>query len=284
MSLQLRRAHALASAHGHEWACALPVEVAEALWALGGAVEIRRVVDAMRHEDAIGGIEAPAVNGAGVIHHTTGTGRLRWEVYPDGYTRLTVSRPSGDILCASVDTGDAVEVLWTNGVFFKRHVDVPAAALRAVLGATEPYPVKVFAAVDAALAEARAGVTPEVEVICLDSNRPGDVTAPGAVDLDRLSPVEQVEAIRAATKTGGLFFGAHYEHAVYALALAVSEGFPAAQAVIWTPGNVRVHLDDDGSFLDPWPGDDLGALRRALLRGLWAAERPGGEVVIRRPG
>ncbi len=125
---QLNRAWALAHAHGHEWALGdFPqsvmmlegpnghrVSVREALkdnadqveiWsairtagesALPTIGELRTASVAMRGM-SLPGISAPrtkTVAGVTVIVHTTGTGRLSWEVWPNGRVDIAITRPS----------------------------------------------------------------------------------------------------------------------------------------------------------------------------------------------
>jgi hypothetical protein len=48
-----------------------------------------------------------AVDVDGVVRHTTGSGRLRWAVHPDGSVALEVHRPSGLVLSAWAPPGAA---------------------------------------------------------------------------------------------------------------------------------------------------------------------------------
>ncbi len=93
------RAHALAEAHGHAWACLRSApsssEEAETLWASVTAEEL----------GPCGGL-GPS------LAHITGTGRLRWWISPQGTVILHVARPApaGDVLAARVDEGGSVHV------------------------------------------------------------------------------------------------------------------------------------------------------------------------------
>lgn len=120
---QFTVAHSLANAYGHEWA-GLPARYAWAVFwrasiaagadSIGDDVEVegpqeailtgpqeailtglaavaRVVADAMPSH-AVGGITGPSIDDTGAIAHTTGTGRLRWEVGTEE-TVLTVFRP-----------------------------------------------------------------------------------------------------------------------------------------------------------------------------------------------
>lgn len=283
-SLQIRRAHALASAHGHEWAY-LSVEVAQALWHLGaprdGAREIARVVGAMRHDGGLAGVAAPAVLDDGCVVHTTGTGRLSWVVAPDGSTTITIDRPTGAVLRAILADEDIL-VYVLGGEFFTRHVEALEGAMLAVLAGEMPA-ADARACVSAALTEARAQATPEITVHCL-----GDVDCDLAgTDLDKLSPEAQVRAIREAAASGGVFFGAHFTHAVLALCNVVRGGFNAKHALVYAPDGRLIEVDEFGAFVDPWPAPGFNALYRTLVRGhieTAAASDPGAVIRARVGG
>jgi hypothetical protein len=127
-------AHRLATAHAHEWAFMDEV-VAVAAWKVGGWGLIEALTDANRSDWALCGISAPSVVN-GVVMHTTGSRRLRWQVYEDGHTVLWVSRPSGDVLQASIwpdgRLSDATAVAGAS--FGPRHVEALVAACQAVAG------------------------------------------------------------------------------------------------------------------------------------------------------
>lgn len=125
---QLNRAWALAHAHGHEWALGdFPqsvmmlegpngrrVSVREALKDNADQVEIwsairtagesalptigeLRTASVAARGMSLPGISAPrtkTVAGVTVIVHTTGTGRLSWEVWPNGRVDIAITRPS----------------------------------------------------------------------------------------------------------------------------------------------------------------------------------------------
>ena len=133
MTMQIRIAHRLAAAHSHEWAF-MGEDVAAAAFAVGGAKLISDLTDAARGDSQFYGISAPLIT-HGVVHHATGTGRLRWEVYEDGHTALWVSRPSGDVLGASMCPDgsliDAFDVRNGKG-FGPRHLCALFAAIDAV--------------------------------------------------------------------------------------------------------------------------------------------------------
>lgn len=173
--LQVRIAHSLGVAYSHEWACALAEPVATALWRLGGAEEIARVVAKVR--DVVGrsfpGIEAPTVREDGAIVHTTGSGRLRWEVYEDGYTRITVSRPSGDVLCASVGADGEVVVSDLGEPFAERHVSALHDAVGKAAEIGQAW-MTAHAAVDKAFAPLRQRALPDEE-LCAPPAPPGCV-------------------------------------------------------------------------------------------------------------
>jgi hypothetical protein len=48
------------------------------------------------------GVTPPFGAADGVVRHTTGSGRCRWEVSPEGEVVITISRPEGDILRLTV--------------------------------------------------------------------------------------------------------------------------------------------------------------------------------------
>ena len=111
MKDMFRFALALASAFGHEWAgvegvgavieaaCAAPEATPQSVCA-AIAVHTEK-----QSANIMGGIQAPRFDSdAACISHATGSGRLNWEVYPDGYVRVIVSRPA---LQALVDAGIA---------------------------------------------------------------------------------------------------------------------------------------------------------------------------------
>jgi len=146
MTTQIRIAHRLASAHSHEWAF-MGEDVAAAAFAVGGVELIANLTDAARGDSALCGISAPSIVN-GVIHHTTGTGRLRWQVYEDGHTVLWVSRPSGDVLQASMwpngSLSDATAIEGSEG-FGPRHLGVllDAISVASHRGATLVNPTEV---------------------------------------------------------------------------------------------------------------------------------------------
>lgn len=150
---QIRTAHRLAATHSHEWACSITENTAAALVAVGGLDLLSRVVRE-QNGNRWPGIDRPFVDDAGTVHHTTGSGRLRWEVEPDGYVRLWVSRPGEptsettgwgdhvrpgvDVLCAGVGAPgpdgqpDHVSISYVDGVFHERHLAILANAVDAV--------------------------------------------------------------------------------------------------------------------------------------------------------
>ena len=96
-STQLVRALALAAHHGHEWASVLYGMTINVL--SGGEVPwtpalIEAMVLAMRGEHSMAGISSPSFDQCDHIVHETGTGRLRWDIHPNGEVRLEVLRPS----------------------------------------------------------------------------------------------------------------------------------------------------------------------------------------------
>jgi hypothetical protein len=146
MTTQIRIAHRLAYVHSHEWAF-MGEDVAAAAYAVGGVKLIADLTDVARGDSAFCGISAPFI-ADGVIHHTTGTGRLRWQIYEDGHTVLWVSRPSGDVLQASMwpngSLSDATAIEGSGG-FGPRHLGVLLDAINAAShqGATLVDPAEV---------------------------------------------------------------------------------------------------------------------------------------------
>ncbi len=118
--LQGLRAFMLANAYGHLWVNAIteiagqrvsddatPEEFSDAIKAvIQKGVELDEIAErtaAINESQVIPGIEAPDFDEEyGSITHTTNTGRLSWEIAPNGTVAFTVSRPFGDVLQAWV--------------------------------------------------------------------------------------------------------------------------------------------------------------------------------------
>ena len=138
MTLQFDRALALADAHGHEWATAVwrttedpegprlpkPHTFAEA------DVLHRRWLEESGYRGP-DGLFVPVLDDQGRVNYRTGTGRLSWEIWPDGECVFGVYRPvldaagerTGDeraVLAAVVEPSGAVEV-YEHGAAFERH-------------------------------------------------------------------------------------------------------------------------------------------------------------------
>lgn len=108
---QAPAAHTLASAHGHHWACLTAAEVIGKTSAEISALSCARV------EPGIGCLnDAPVFDEEGDVVHTTGSGRLTWEIWQDGSVTVAVYRP------ASVNPAEADE-----GGVKVVHVRLPAA-------------------------------------------------------------------------------------------------------------------------------------------------------------
>lgn len=105
---QIRAAYALAHAHGHGWAWALyNLGLSPEGMSLGeirAATERWHEIDCFPHP-----IYRPEVVGGAVVHRT-GTGRLRWEIAPDGATTLILSRPEGQAATIRVSPDGYVRV------------------------------------------------------------------------------------------------------------------------------------------------------------------------------
>ncbi len=129
--IQFGRAWKLASHFGHEWAYCSSLKDT-----FRTPEEIRdRTIASRSDSEPIAGIEAPEVRivegfeGCGdlgyIVHHTTGTGRVHWEIWPCGIVDIEVSRPQGVVLKASVGSGNEVSI-WrcdVNIPFARRHMD-----------------------------------------------------------------------------------------------------------------------------------------------------------------
>lgn len=122
-----RAAYTLARRHGHAWATAFAS--ADEAWALYS--EHRSAFDAAvsDHAGDWGGITAPDVVERGHVRHVTGTGRVVWDVSPDGKTEVTVHRPKGMVYVATGTPGGRWRIERATGIFSQ----VPGARhLRAI--------------------------------------------------------------------------------------------------------------------------------------------------------
>lgn len=121
---QLRAAHRLAAKFNHEWALAIydHVDRPEG-WTIDEIVEVTRSV---RNVYLPPGLECPEVGVDGVIHHTTGTGRLEWSIFPDGDVEIVVNRPQGHVLGATRKADGRFFVTRINPYIpiYVRHVDI----------------------------------------------------------------------------------------------------------------------------------------------------------------
>ena len=114
---QARTALRLARTHYHLWATlqAVPDEqVVE--WLVAGRLDLLWAACLEQGAGQPGGI-TPAIGddlGHVVVTHTTGTGRLRWSVWPNGVI-ISAHRADGPVLTASGDASDweAREMTWT---------------------------------------------------------------------------------------------------------------------------------------------------------------------------
>lgn len=106
--LQFKCAHALAAAHGHEWATTLSkaevVHLVEGLESASqAAAAIARKVAAAPDRNLMPGIDRPAVDEFGDISHTTGSRRLTWLVGDDGRVGIRLERRALRFLEALTD-------------------------------------------------------------------------------------------------------------------------------------------------------------------------------------
>lgn len=205
---QIAAARTLAAAYGHEWACWPEDRPAT-------ADEIHAYVIARRHPDALPGITGPFAAAEGVIRHTTGTGRLTWEVGEDGGTVLVVCRPGNiSVLWAEVlRSGKEVNV-WRDQQpghepYYQRQVVALTEALAALVGedrATTATTKLIPGAVDGALRPAAAlaveGLIQRLERVRrkgvwpldLDRLREGVECLAGEVDLREPFPDSRLNA------------------------------------------------------------------------------------------
>ena len=179
---QMLRAHrALSAAHQHEWAT---VDVVEGVIdadhdSLGDCLDaIEEAVVRARPTAVIEGIRRPYYDvWRKIFSHTTGTGRLTWDIGHDGadpVVTITVSRPGNrDVLYAIAEyveppDGDYVDVeyVWEGGAFMPRHLEALEGAVRAtrINGASVWYGAKAapYSFREAAYAFKAAEVTEEM--------------------------------------------------------------------------------------------------------------------------
>lgn len=133
VKMQIRIAHHLARVHGHLWGTAMSPEMAVSIFDAYGIKGISEIVGRLESAQ-FGGIVGP-VEEDGVVTHTTGTGRTRWEVFEDGHVLIQINRPSGMVFEAVVSPEGEITVLDILGDFEARHVDALETALGAVMEA-----------------------------------------------------------------------------------------------------------------------------------------------------
>lgn len=136
---QFRVSEQLAREYGHEWASYVSPDA----WHEGLTSEeiLEYVVQSGGDQSAICTMY---MNNFGVHVHTTGSGRLMWEVFKDGAVTFSVYRPEGMIFCGGLDSdgdlwiGDHQGVLIEDSqqylpmVFFDRHVESLAFAFASI--------------------------------------------------------------------------------------------------------------------------------------------------------
>jgi hypothetical protein len=147
--IQLARALALAAAHGHGWAHVVyddlqddPAVITPDMLKLSDLVGIttadceKLIADARtRQSPDWPGIEAPYFDCDGDIWHETQTGRLTWNIAPDGTTSLTVHRPGQAACWAKImPDGKFTADGGQDGRTFLRHVDTLTRAMAAING------------------------------------------------------------------------------------------------------------------------------------------------------
>ena len=126
---QLAVAHRLACRYGHEWGGTVNEGESLSRAEIMARVQMARSDDWQPHE---AGISAPSLDDANIVHMTM-TGRLTWEVTPNGTAHLSIYRPIGCVLWA-ICYEDIPLVDAENRPFHERHVDALHCALMAVYG------------------------------------------------------------------------------------------------------------------------------------------------------
>ena len=118
--VQFEKALLLAKRFGHEWARHQEVRYLLKSERLAPTTELVAAIVAARVEHLQqvgcenqarmmnGGIDAPNCDGW-LVTHTTQTGRVRWEIIPDGEVSIYVNRPGqAEIICISIYPGGEV--------------------------------------------------------------------------------------------------------------------------------------------------------------------------------
>lgn len=166
---QLAACHALATAFNHEWAN-LPLVDLAGLSPEGIAALVEERYPLSRDDRWMRGITAPTIDEGGHINHTTGSGRLEWNIGPDGWVKLYISRPvpgvqgeGVDVLYVDMppqtwaDMGEADPAYWCHAGYedvrelspadprrdirpLPRHLDALAKAVRALDGVNPNVP------------------------------------------------------------------------------------------------------------------------------------------------
>lgn len=99
---QIERLWSLAAAHGHAWGSWVPTG---SFMTLGGLREFVCSDPDVDNASTVAGIMSPWVTTRGVGWHVTGTGRVRWAVWPDGSALLQVTRAPN---AHAIDEGQVV--------------------------------------------------------------------------------------------------------------------------------------------------------------------------------
>jgi hypothetical protein len=141
-------AHALAEAHGHSWARyrkdQLEIEDIEASIPCTANCSVPGDHDGCC---ARAGILAPALDDAGVILHTTGTGRMEWTVGPDAAVEIWIYRPGAVTVAHAVVTSTGEVTIQTGEGCLLRHAEalcLAVAVATAALQAYEPEAVRRY--------------------------------------------------------------------------------------------------------------------------------------------
>jgi hypothetical protein len=147
--IQLARALALAAAHGHGWSHVVYDDLQDnpdldttdmlKLYDLVGitTADCEKLIAEARTRQSPDwpGIEAPYFDCDGDIWHETQTGRLTWNIAPDGTTSLTVHRPGHAACWAKImPDGNFTADGGQDGRTFLRHVDTLTRAISAITG------------------------------------------------------------------------------------------------------------------------------------------------------
>jgi hypothetical protein len=131
-SAQLRRAFALARAHGHAWALAIYDHVSDGgdapeTWDDAAAIDA-----AASFPGEIGGIVCPQPGDLfGTVTHETMSGRTRWSVQPDGTVTIEITRPGNRTVATATVAPDGRTALHGQDAY-ARHIAALAKCLAAV--------------------------------------------------------------------------------------------------------------------------------------------------------